>query len=144
MQLASGLTCVLQNAVAGGGPNCIMQLCHQQVNKDVLSLFLLGMALCIAAVLGLTEVPKRLTRAVHRIQHYIIRVSPTGRIIHSILYSPTNLAIYAEVPASGNAFCASLPVGHLLSHLISLHTKAVSAFNILIHHCQVQNGGKFV
>ena len=57
---------------------------------------------------------------------------------------PTNLANHAEVPASGNAFCASLPVGHLLSHLISLHTKAVSAFNILIHHCQVQNGGKFV
>ena len=62
-QLSGGLTCVLDNAVTGGGSNCILQLCHGPANKDVLALFMLGLALCLVAVMGLTHVPTRLTRA---------------------------------------------------------------------------------
>jgi len=108
-----------------------MQLCHQQLNKDVQSLFLLGMALCIIAVLGLTEVPQRLTRAVHRIQHYIIRVSLASRRTLKSLWQrvPGHLR---NSPSHWENICASLLAGHLLSEFMSLHMTAVSALNILV------------
>lgn len=83
LQLAGGLTCVLQNAVAGGsGPNCIMQLCHQQTNKDVLALFLLGLALCAVALLALLRVPWRIAAAAFRARRCAMTVSEPILLLH--------------------------------------------------------------
>ncbi len=76
MQLADGLTCVLQSAADGAGPNCIMQTCQQQVNRDVLALFMLGLALCLIALLGLMRVPQKMIAALRRVRHQTIMVGP--------------------------------------------------------------------
>lgn len=98
MQLADGLTCVLQTAVDGAGPNCIMQMCQQQVNRDFLALFLLGLALCLLAVLGLMRVPQRLASAVRRVHHQAVMVglhSPelTSAPLHSVFCCSTLLGM---------------------------------------------------
>ena len=73
-QLAGGLTCVLQSAATGGGPNCMVQMCHQAASRDVLALFLLGATLCAVAMLGLARVPQKLAAAARRAAHWAAKV----------------------------------------------------------------------
>ena len=73
-QMADGLTCVLQSTVDGTGPNCIIQTCQQQVNQDILALFMLGLALCLIASLGLMTVPQKMLGAVRRAHHQTVMV----------------------------------------------------------------------
>ena len=73
---------MLTNTVTGDAFNCILELCHRQANRDVLALFLLGLALCLVTVMGLTHVPARLTRAARHAQHRCATVC----IPHSMQY----------------------------------------------------------
>lgn len=88
-QLAGGLTCVLQSAAAGGGPNCVAQMCHQAASRDVLALFLLGAALCAVAALGLARVPQKLAAAARRATYWAAKVRPLWLLAHHMSAADT-------------------------------------------------------
>ena len=81
-QLAGGLTCVLQSTAAGGGPNCVVQMCHQAVSRDVLALFLLSATLCAVALLGLARLPQKFAAAIRRATHWTAKVCLSFAYLH--------------------------------------------------------------
>jgi hypothetical protein len=69
VQLSSGLECVLQGAAAKGQPSgssCVAQVCQSTATRDILALFLLGLALHLLALLELCRVWRALARGLHR------------------------------------------------------------------------------
>ena len=127
VQLADGLTCVLQSAVDGAGPNCIMQTCQQQVNRDILALFMLGLALCLLAVLGLMRVPQRMIAAVRRAYHHIITVGPARQKARGSLLGNVMFMVHCLLNAL-------LHLAQRSIDSITVLSRDVTLFSVLLRH----------